>query len=95
MSIAKSVQFPALLQFSFSPTLIFIVNENIIYFLQDKLIYVAQVISLPFFFTGEAKNRKYNPSSFHRFNLYGVPTPHFNDGRTIAKTLYWLHELQM
>ncbi|KAK2501878.1 hypothetical protein MC885_014311 [Smutsia gigantea] len=44
---------------------------------------------------GEAKNRKYNPSSFHRFKLYGVPTPHFNDGRTMAKTLYWLHELQM
>ncbi|XP_076986527.1 EF-hand domain-containing family member B isoform X2 [Tamandua tetradactyla] len=44
---------------------------------------------------GEAKNRKYNPSSFHRFNLYGVPTPHFNDGQSMAKTLYWLHELQM
>ncbi|KAM9187410.1 EF-hand domain-containing family member B [Dugong dugon] len=44
---------------------------------------------------GEVKNRKYNPASFHRFGLYGVPTPHFNDGRTMAKTLYWLHELQM
>lgn len=49
MSIAKSVQFPALLQFPYSPTVIFIVNENIMCFLQDKLIYVAQVISLPFF----------------------------------------------
>ncbi|XP_015441255.1 EF-hand domain-containing family member B [Pteropus alecto] len=47
------------------------------------------------YYVGEAKNRKYNASSFHRFNLYGVPTPHFNDGRTMAKTLYWLHELQM
>ncbi|XP_011244653.1 EF-hand domain-containing family member B isoform X2 [Mus musculus] len=45
--------------------------------------------------TGEAKNRKYNPASFHRFNLYGIPTPHFNDGRTMAKALHWLHELQM
>ncbi|EDL82848.1 EF hand domain family, member B (predicted), isoform CRA_b [Rattus norvegicus] len=47
------------------------------------------------YFAGEAKNRKYNPASFHRFNLYGVPTPHCNDGRTMAKTLHWLHELQM
>ncbi|XP_006859240.1 PREDICTED: EF-hand domain-containing family member B [Chrysochloris asiatica] len=44
---------------------------------------------------GEAKNRKYNSSHFHRFNLYGAPTPHFNDGRNVAKTFYWLHELQM
>uniref|UniRef100_M3YNV4 EF-hand domain family member B n=1 Tax=Mustela putorius furo TaxID=9669 RepID=M3YNV4_MUSPF len=48
-----------------------------------------------YYYQGEAKNRKYNPSSFHRFNLYGVPTPHFNDGRAMAKTLYWLHELQI
>ncbi|XP_003415838.2 EF-hand domain-containing family member B [Loxodonta africana] len=53
------------------------------------------VVSHNDYSAGEAKNRKYNPSSFHRFNLYGVPTPHFNDGRTMAKTLYWLHELQI
>uniref|UniRef100_A0A8C6ICB2 EF hand domain family, member B n=1 Tax=Mus spicilegus TaxID=10103 RepID=A0A8C6ICB2_MUSSI len=47
------------------------------------------------YFAGEAKNRKYNPASFHRFNLYGIPTPHSNDGRTMAKALHWLHELQM
>ncbi|XP_028622517.1 EF-hand domain-containing family member B [Grammomys surdaster] len=47
------------------------------------------------YFAGEAKNRKYNPASFHRFNLYGVPTPHCNDGRTMAKALHWLHELQI
>ncbi|XP_007530090.2 EF-hand domain-containing family member B [Erinaceus europaeus] len=46
-------------------------------------------------YPGEAKNRKYNSPNFHRFKLYGVPTPHFNDGRNMAKTLYWLHELQM
>ncbi|XP_045394094.1 EF-hand domain-containing family member B [Lemur catta] len=53
------------------------------------------VVSHNDYYVGEAKNRNYNPSSFHKFNLYGVPTPHFNDGRTMAKTLYWLHELQM
>ncbi|XP_051008549.1 EF-hand domain-containing family member B [Acomys russatus] len=53
------------------------------------------IVSHHDYFAGEAKNRKYNPASFHRFNLYGVPTPHFNDGRTMAKTLHWHHELQM
>ncbi|ELK25303.1 EF-hand domain-containing family member B [Myotis davidii] len=53
------------------------------------------VVSHNDYYVGEAKNRKYNPSTFHRFNLYGAPTPHFNDGRTMAKSLYWLHELQM
>uniref|UniRef100_A0A8B7VC18 EF-hand domain-containing family member B n=1 Tax=Castor canadensis TaxID=51338 RepID=A0A8B7VC18_CASCN len=53
------------------------------------------IISHNDYYVGEAKNRKYNSSSFHRFNLFGVPTPHFNDGRTMAKSLYWLHELQM
>ncbi|XP_036926739.1 EF-hand domain-containing family member B [Sturnira hondurensis] len=53
------------------------------------------VVSHNDYYVGEAKNRKYNPSSFHRFNLYGVPTPHCSDGHTMAKTTYWLHELQM
>ncbi|EGV96429.1 EF-hand domain-containing family member B [Cricetulus griseus] len=53
------------------------------------------VVSHHDYFAGEAKNRKYNPESFQRFKLYGGPTPHFNDGRTMAKTLHWLHELQM
>ncbi|KAM8758491.1 EF-hand domain-containing family member B [Rhynchonycteris naso] len=53
------------------------------------------VVSHNDYYVGEAKNRKYNPSSFHRFKLYGVPTPHFNDGENMARTLYWLHELQM
>ncbi|XP_055426004.1 EF-hand domain-containing family member B [Bubalus kerabau] len=53
------------------------------------------VVSHNDYFVGEAKNRKYDSSSFHRFNLYGIPTPHFNDGRNMAKTLHWLHELQM
>ncbi|XP_059777929.1 EF-hand domain-containing family member B [Balaenoptera ricei] len=53
------------------------------------------IVSHNDYYAGEAKHRKYNPSSFHRFNLYGIPTPHFNDGRNMAKTLHWLHELQM
>ncbi|KAG8516237.1 EF-hand domain-containing family member B, partial [Galemys pyrenaicus] len=53
------------------------------------------IVSHNAYFAGEAKNRKYNPASFHRFNLYGVPTPHFNDGRNMAKTLHWLQEMQM
>nr|KAF6420281.1 EF-hand domain family member B [Molossus molossus] len=52
------------------------------------------VVSHNDYYVGEAKTRNY-PSNFHRFDLYGAPTPHFNDGRTMAKTLYWLHELQM
>ncbi|XP_005387517.1 PREDICTED: EF-hand domain-containing family member B isoform X2 [Chinchilla lanigera] len=53
------------------------------------------VVSHNDYYVGEAKNRKYNPSSFHRFNLFGVPTPHCNAGKNTAKSLYWLHELQM
>ncbi|XP_026564001.1 EF-hand domain-containing family member B [Pseudonaja textilis] len=47
------------------------------------------------YYVGEAVNRKYNPSTFNRFNLYGKETPHFNDGRNISRTLHWLHDLQM
>ncbi|XP_060104748.1 EF-hand domain-containing family member B isoform X1 [Heteronotia binoei] len=47
------------------------------------------------YFVGEPINRKYDPSTFHRFNLYGKETPHFNDGRNLARTLRWLHEMQM
>ncbi|XP_061442126.1 EF-hand domain-containing family member B isoform X2 [Rhineura floridana] len=44
---------------------------------------------------GEPMNRKYNPSTFSRLNLYGKETPHFNDGRNVARTLRWLHDLQI
>ncbi|XP_039204793.1 EF-hand domain-containing family member B isoform X1 [Crotalus tigris] len=47
------------------------------------------------YYVGETVNRKYNPSTFNRFNLYGKETPHFNDGRNIGRTLHWLHDLQM
>ncbi|XP_044305301.1 EF-hand domain-containing family member B isoform X1 [Varanus komodoensis] len=47
------------------------------------------------YYVGESVNRKYNPSTFNRFNLYGKETPHFNDGRNVARTFRWLHDLQM
>ncbi|KAM4882435.1 EF-hand domain-containing family member B [Thomomys bottae] len=53
------------------------------------------VVSHNDYYAGEAKNRKYNPSSFQKSNVFGVPTPHYNNGKGMAKSLYWLHELQM
>ncbi|XP_053120115.1 EF-hand domain-containing family member B isoform X2 [Hemicordylus capensis] len=47
------------------------------------------------YYVGEPMNRKYDPSTFHRFNLYGKETPHYNDGRNVARTLRWFHDLQM
>ncbi|XP_007505212.1 EF-hand domain-containing family member B isoform X2 [Monodelphis domestica] len=44
---------------------------------------------------GEVKNRNYNPASFHKLKTFGVETPHTNNGRSLAKSLCWLHELQM
>ncbi|XP_044534823.1 EF-hand domain-containing family member B [Gracilinanus agilis] len=44
---------------------------------------------------GEVKNRNYNPASFHKLKTFGVETPHTNSGRSLAKSLCWLHELQM
>ncbi|XP_072507310.1 EF-hand domain-containing family member B isoform X2 [Notamacropus eugenii] len=53
------------------------------------------VVSHNDYYVGEVKNRKYNPASFYRFQTYGKETPHFNDGRAVAKSLHWLHEQQM
>ncbi|KAH0627330.1 hypothetical protein JD844_002907 [Phrynosoma platyrhinos] len=47
------------------------------------------------YYVGEPVNRKYDPSTFNRFNLYGKETPHFNDGRNVGRTLHWHHDLQM
>ncbi|KAJ6666513.1 hypothetical protein lerEdw1_020236, partial [Lerista edwardsae] len=47
------------------------------------------------YYVGEPINRNYDPSTFYRFNLYGKETPHYNDGRNVARTLHWLHDLQM
>uniref|UniRef100_A0A8C8RSP0 EF-hand domain family member B n=1 Tax=Pelusios castaneus TaxID=367368 RepID=A0A8C8RSP0_9SAUR len=44
---------------------------------------------------GEAINRKYEPSKFNKYNIYGKETPHFNDGRNVSKSLRWLYNLQL
>ncbi|XP_074125304.1 EF-hand domain-containing family member B isoform X2 [Sminthopsis crassicaudata] len=53
------------------------------------------IISHNDYYAGEKKNRKYNPESFSRCHIFGGITPHFNDGRVAAKSLRWLHELEM
>ncbi|XP_068944347.1 EF-hand domain-containing family member B [Petaurus breviceps papuanus] len=53
------------------------------------------IVSHNDYHVGEMKNRKYNPASFYRFQTFGEETPHFNDGRNMAKSLHWLHEQQM
>uniref|UniRef100_A0A7N4NXF2 EF-hand domain family member B n=1 Tax=Sarcophilus harrisii TaxID=9305 RepID=A0A7N4NXF2_SARHA len=53
------------------------------------------IISHNDYYAGEKKNRKYNPESFSRCDIFGGITPHFNDGRVAAKSLRWLHELEM
>lgn len=40
---------------------------------------------------GEQCNRNYFHPSFNRNSLFGIPTPHANDGRHVRKTLKWLH----
>ncbi|XP_060639412.2 EF-hand domain-containing family member B [Anolis sagrei] len=47
------------------------------------------------YYVGEQMNRKYDSSTFHRFDLFGKETPHFNDGRNVGRTLRWFHDLQM
>ncbi|XP_050794385.1 EF-hand domain-containing family member B isoform X1 [Gopherus flavomarginatus] len=44
---------------------------------------------------GEAINRKYEPSTFNKYHVYGKETPHFNDGRNVSKSLRWLYNLQL
>ncbi|XP_043117646.1 EF-hand domain-containing family member B-like [Puntigrus tetrazona] len=41
------------------------------------------------YFVGERVDRKYNCSHYKRDSRFGVPTPHFNDGRTISRSLRW------
>lgn len=44
---------------------------------------------------GEMRDRKYDWSRCKKDTRFGVPTPHFNDGRFTKKALHWLHECQM
>ncbi|XP_059364811.1 EF-hand domain-containing family member B-like [Carassius carassius] len=41
------------------------------------------------YFVGERVDRKYNCSHYGRDRRFGVPTPHYNDGRTISRSLQW------
>ncbi|KAM9387484.1 EF-hand domain-containing family member B [Phaethornis superciliosus] len=43
---------------------------------------------------GEAINRKYDSPALSESFIYGLETPHFNDGRQVAKCLHWLCDLQ-
>ncbi|NWV08589.1 EFHB protein, partial [Ptilonorhynchus violaceus] len=50
------------------------------------------VLSHEDYYVGEAINRKYN-SHFNKSFVYGMETPHFEDGRNTAKTLNWVLDL--
>ncbi|KAF4102758.1 EF-hand domain-containing family member B isoform X2 [Onychostoma macrolepis] len=41
------------------------------------------------YFVGERVDRKYNCNHYRRDGRFGVPTPHYNDGRTISRSLRW------
>ncbi|KAL1258646.1 hypothetical protein QQF64_009223 [Cirrhinus molitorella] len=41
------------------------------------------------YFVGERVDRKYNSGHYVRDSRFGVPTPHYNDGRTISRSLQW------
>ncbi|KAK5599174.1 hypothetical protein CRENBAI_024914 [Crenichthys baileyi] len=44
------------------------------------------------YFVGEKIDRRYNCSNFNKNSTFGIPTPHFSDGRNLGKTLHWLGE---
>ncbi|NXA40103.1 EFHB protein, partial [Eudromia elegans] len=46
------------------------------------------------YYVGEVINRKYDSPSFNRFRVFGKETPHFEDGRNVARSLNWLVDLQ-
>lgn len=49
-------------------------------------------VEVPAFSAGEPVNRKYN-SHFNKSFIYGMETPHYEDGRNTAKTLNWVLDL--
>ncbi|NWX33848.1 EFHB protein, partial [Notiomystis cincta] len=50
------------------------------------------VVSHEDYYAGESINRKYN-SHFNKSFVYGMETPHYEDGRNTAKTLNWVLDL--
>ena len=45
------------------------------------------------FWVGEQKQRNYTLGSYKRFDNFGVPTPHDNEGNPTYKSLKWVTEL--
>ncbi|KAK7886173.1 hypothetical protein WMY93_025794 [Mugilogobius chulae] len=43
------------------------------------------------YFVGERINRKYDLPHFSADSVFGLPTPHHDDGRNVAKTMHWTH----
>ncbi|XP_077347528.1 EF-hand domain-containing family member B [Lithobates pipiens] len=43
---------------------------------------------------GEIKDRKYDWTKFRKDGSFGIETPHFSDGRNVAKSLRWLQEIK-
>ncbi|NWR13289.1 EFHB protein, partial [Emberiza fucata] len=50
------------------------------------------VLSHEDYYAGESVNRKYN-SHFDKSFVYGMETPHYEDGRNTAKTFHWVLDL--
>uniref|UniRef100_A0A8V0XCM0 EF-hand domain family member B n=1 Tax=Gallus gallus TaxID=9031 RepID=A0A8V0XCM0_CHICK len=53
------------------------------------------VVSHNDYYAGEAINRKYDSPNFNKSYVYGIETPHFEDGRNVSKSLNWLYDWQM
>ncbi|KAM9723738.1 EF-hand domain-containing family member B [Menidia menidia] len=44
------------------------------------------------YFVGEQIDRKYDGGKYSKDSRFGIPTPHFTDGRNLGKTLQWIGE---
>ncbi|POI32545.1 hypothetical protein CIB84_003703 [Bambusicola thoracicus] len=53
------------------------------------------VVSHNDYYAGEAINRKYDSPNFKKSYVYGIETPHFEDGRNVSKSLNWLYDWQL
>ncbi|XP_039593447.1 EF-hand domain-containing family member B [Polypterus senegalus] len=47
------------------------------------------------YYVGEQMNRNYDWTKYTKDSKFGKATPHYNDGRHVAKSLQWLNDLQM
>ncbi|XP_068094782.1 EF-hand domain-containing family member B [Hyperolius riggenbachi] len=43
---------------------------------------------------GEVRDRKYDWSKYRKDRRFGIDTPHFNDGRNVARTLKWIQAIK-